>query len=128
LIGIGNAIITILAIIKVTRGRGENVKLLLEDAGLEHDYVRLKLDQKWYDLKDKLTAEGHHSVTLPYIQVKDKYYFKTHAILRYLSVKLGSKYHGSTPEENQLVDVVCEVADLWFNSLRISYWGTDVSS
>jgi glutathione S-transferase len=101
---------------------------LLEDAGLEHDYIRLRRNQAWYDWRDKLIAEGHPSVTLPYIQIKDQYYFKTHAILRYLSVKLGNKYHGSTPEENQLVDVVCEVADLWFDSLRIAYWGTDVSN
>jgi glutathione S-transferase len=100
---------------------------LLEDAGLEHDYVRIIGDQAWHELRDKLTAEGHPSVTLPYIQIKDQRYFKTPAILRYLSTKLGNKYHGSTPEENQLVDVVCEVVDLWFDSTKTAFWGTDVS-
>jgi glutaredoxin len=100
---------------------------LLEDAGLEHDYVRLRRDEKWAEMKAQLVQEGAYSCTLPYIEVNGQKFFKTIPIMRYISVKLDNKYHGSTPEENQLLDVIAEVTDLWFDSLKTSFFGSDVS-
>lgn len=110
----------------VTRGRGENVKLMLEDAGLGHDYIRLQRDS-WVEIKKKLQDEGAHSCTLPFIETNGQRFFKSVAIMRYISTKLDEKYHGSTPEENQLLDVVTEVTDLWFEHMRSAFFGTPVS-
>ncbi|CEP13474.1 hypothetical protein [Parasitella parasitica] len=109
---------------KVTLARGENVKLMLVDAGLDHKYVRVERDE-WPNIKGKLQEKGAHSCTLPYIEVDNQRFFKTVPIMRYISTKLDGKYHGSTPEENQLLDVVCEVSDVWFDHLKISFAGSE---
>jgi hypothetical protein len=100
---------------------------LLEDAGLDHDYVRSVRDEKWEELKAQLVKEGVHSCTQPYIQVNGQKFFKTVPIMRYISAKLDYKYHGSTPEENHLLDVITELADSWFNSMRAAFYSSDVS-
>lgn len=110
----------------VTRARGENVKLLLEDAGLDHEYIRVK-HEEWPALKQKLHAEGVHSATLPFIETNGQKFVKAPAIMRYISTKLGGKYHGSTPEENQLLDVVAELNDVWFEHMKNSFFGSEVS-
>lgn len=110
----------------VTRARGENVKLLLEDAGLDHEYIRVK-HEEWPALKQKIQAEGLHSATLPFIETNGQKFVKAPAIMRYISTKLGGKYHGSTPEENQLLDVVAELNDVWFEHLKNSFFGSEVS-
>lgn len=108
--------------------RGENVKLLLEDAGLDHEYVRVKQDSDYPARKAKLIEEGLFSATLPYIEVGDKRLGKTVPIMRYISTKLGGKYHGSTDEENHLLDSVAEITNDWFESLKWSFFGTEVNT
>ncbi|OBZ90767.1 Glutathione S-transferase P 10 [Choanephora cucurbitarum] len=108
----------------VTRARGENVKLMLVDAGLDHEYVREK-QEEWPELKAKLQKEGAYSATLPFIEIDGKKFFKSVAILRYLSTKLGNKYHGSTPEENYYLDVVTELVEAWFEKLKASFFGSE---
>jgi spore cortex formation protein SpoVR/YcgB (stage V sporulation) len=100
---------------------------LLEDAGLEHDHIRLRKDEKWEELKTQLVKEGAHFCTLPYIEVHGRKFFRTIPIMRYISVKLDYKYHGSTPEDNEQLDVIAELTDLWFNSMKVSFFGSDVS-
>ncbi|KAI8049143.1 glutathione S-transferase [Gilbertella persicaria] len=107
----------------LTKARGENVKLLLVDAGLEHDYVRVEGGESWMQKKELLKEEkGAYSCTLPYIEIDQgdqlKRFFKTVPIMRYISAKLGYKYHGSTPEETQFVDVVTELTEVWFEKLK----------
>ncbi|KAI8647522.1 hypothetical protein BD408DRAFT_438986 [Parasitella parasitica] len=110
---------------KVTLARGENVKLMLVDAGLDHEYVRVERPE-WPALKETLKKEkGAHSCTLPYIETNGQCFFKTVPIMRYLSTRLEGKYHGSTPEDNQLLDVVAEVSDVWFDHLKNSFAGSD---
>lgn len=72
--------------------------------------------------------EGAYSCTLPYIEVGGQKYFRTIPILRYISAKLDNKYHGSTLEENQKLDAIAEVTDLWADSFKNYFFGTEVSS
>ncbi|KAI8647521.1 hypothetical protein BD408DRAFT_427530 [Parasitella parasitica] len=109
---------------KLTRARGENVKLMLVDAGLDHEYVRIQ-SAEWLDLKERLQQDGAHSCTLPYIETSGRRFFKTVAIMRYISIKLGGKYHGSTPEEDQLLDVVAELNDIWFGQMKSAFFGSE---
>ena len=112
-----------------TRARGENVKLLLEDAGLDHEYVRVKRDDKDYgSFRAQLIKDGLCSPTLPCIEMGGKKFGKTVPIMRYLSVKLGRKYHGSNDEEDQLLDSIADTTDAWFEALKYAFFGTDVSS
>ncbi|KAI8373666.1 class gamma glutathione S-transferase [Blakeslea trispora] len=108
----------------VTRARGENVKLMLVDAGLDHEYIRIK-HENWPELKAKLQKEGAYSATLPYIEIGDKRLFKSVAILRYLSTKLDNKYHGSNDDENYVLDVVTELVEAWFEKFKAAAFGSE---
>ncbi|KAI7892886.1 glutathione S-transferase [Mucor mucedo] len=110
---------------RVTNARGENVKLLLEDAGLNHNYIRLPRGEVWAAKKAQLIDEGFLSPTLPYIEIGDKKYGKAIPIMQYISAKLGNKYHGSDAEEDHYLAYVAEVTTEWYECLRTSFFGTD---
>lgn len=100
---------------------------MLEDAGLEHTYLRIKREE-WPALKEKLQTEGAPSSTLPFIETEDgQRFFRTVPIMRYISTKLENKYHGATAEENQHLDAVAELNDLWFEHMKNAFFGTPVS-
>ncbi|KAI8647523.1 hypothetical protein BD408DRAFT_408076 [Parasitella parasitica] len=107
-----------------TFGRGENVKLMLVDAGLDHDYGRIRRDE-WPPFKKQLQQEGAHSSTLPYIEIAGQKFFKSVPIMRYVSTKMGGIYHGATPEEDQLLDVVAELNDTWFEQMKRAFYGSE---
>ncbi|CAO3625737.1 unnamed protein product [Mucor hiemalis] len=111
---------------KATTARGENVKLMLEDAGLDHEYIRVnRADGSYEEKRAQAVKEGLFSATLPYIEVGGKRFGKTVPIMRYISVKLGNKYHGSTDEENQLLDCIADITNDWFESLKNSFFGSE---
>ncbi|KAG2230815.1 glutathione S-transferase [Thamnidium elegans] len=110
---------------KATLGLGENIKLLLEDAALEHEYVRLELDEAWNNKKVQLVKEGLYSGTLPYIEVGGKKFGRTVPIMRYISVKLGNKYHGANDEENQILDSAADIIGDWFESAKLAFNGSN---
>ncbi|KAI9266999.1 glutathione S-transferase [Sporodiniella umbellata] len=94
-----------------TMGRGEFVKLLLEDAGLEHEYERVTFEQ-WGEKKQELIKQKVPSPTLPYITIGDKYYGKTVPIMRFIAKKLG-KYNGSNDDEEQVLDAHADTVMDW---------------
>ncbi|KAI8881141.1 glutathione S-transferase [Backusella circina FSU 941] len=102
---------------RVSFARGENVKLLLVDAGLDHEYIRPAKSDNWPETKKQLKAKGHHRGTMPYIEVGDQVFAGSVPILRYLSAKLG-KYNGSNDEERYRVDVAVDAAEDWFHSFK----------
>lgn len=82
-----------------TFGRGENVRLLVEDAGVKYEYIRFGEDT-WPGAKTAL-AEKLPSSTVPYIiTAAGQHYNKTYPILRFVSRKLG-KFAGRSDEEAQ---------------------------
>lgn len=101
--------------------------MLLEDAGLDHEYVRLGRDDAWTAKKAQLIEEGFLSPTLPYIEVGGKKFGKTVPIMQYISVKLDNKYHGSNAEEDYYLTYIAEITNDWFECLKNSFFGTDVS-
>ncbi|KAI8881160.1 class gamma glutathione S-transferase [Backusella circina FSU 941] len=108
---------------KLTRARGENIKLFLEDSGLEHEYVRVPLDETWREKKVELIKRGNYRGTVPYIEVGGKMFCGTVPVLRYLSTKLG-KYNGSNAEEIQYIDTIVDGVEDWFISLKTAFFGT----
>lgn len=90
-----------------TIGRGEYIRLLLVDAGVDFEYVRHTFDS-WGDHKQQLLAKKIRDSTLPYIMVDGKFHNKTAFILRFLSYKLG-RYTGSNEEEAQLADAYIDL-------------------
>ncbi|CEG82505.1 hypothetical protein RMATCC62417_16568 [Rhizopus microsporus] len=101
----------------LTMGRGEPVRLLLEDAGVDYEYVRLTADQ-WKEKKAELIKEGIPGPTMPYITINGKHYGKTVPTMRFLAKKLG-KYLGENDDEEQLLDAYADFANDW-----TSRWAT----
>ncbi|CAO3691003.1 unnamed protein product [Rhizopus stolonifer] len=94
-----------------TLGRGEYIRLLLEDAGLDYEYVRLTFAQ-WGEKKVELSKQGIPGPTMPFITVGDKYYGKTAPIIRFIAKKLG-KYNGVNDDEEQLLDAYADTVLDW---------------
>ncbi|KAI9264748.1 glutathione S-transferase [Sporodiniella umbellata] len=109
---------------KVTLARGENVKLFLVDAGLDHEYVRVERED-WPAMKEQLSKEGYYAGSMPYIRMGNQIFGRSVSIMRYLSVKMGHKYHGSTEEENYLLDVIADMTDDWFECMKAAFFGGD---
>jgi glutathione S-transferase len=94
-----------------TMGRGEFVRLLLEDAGVDFEYVKYNAAE-WKEVKQQLIADKVRGPTMPYLSVDGKYYGKTLPIMRFISHKLG-KYEGRNDEENQLLDAYSDAIMDW---------------
>ncbi|KAG0743450.1 hypothetical protein G6F62_000660 [Rhizopus arrhizus] len=110
----------------LTLGRGENVKLFLVDAGLDHEYIRIENREKeWPPMREQLVQDGYYAVSAPYIKLGDKVFGRTIPIMRYLSIKLGRKYHGTNDEEDYHLDVVSDLTNDWFESLKNSFFGDE---
>ncbi|PHZ17439.1 uncharacterized protein RHIMIDRAFT_284951 [Rhizopus microsporus ATCC 52813] len=110
---------------KPTLGRGENLKLFFVDAGLEHDYIRFNRETEWPEMREEIIKDGYYAGSAPYIKMGNKIIGRTVPTMRYISTKLGNKYHGSTDEESYLLDVVSDVTNDWFESIKKLYLGSE---
>ncbi|KAJ1327372.1 glutathione transferase-like protein [Microdochium nivale] len=94
-------------------GRGEVVRLFLQDAGIDFDEKRYPYDDTWPAASAKLKQEGITATgKLPAIEYKGKVLIQHIPILRYLARDLG-KYDGETTDEKYLVDVVTDAYIDW---------------
>ncbi|KAI9495911.1 hypothetical protein BDB00DRAFT_810921 [Zychaea mexicana] len=102
-------------------GRGENIKLLLEDAGISHEYILHKW-QDWPKVRDEWIASGYTAGSLPVIETADgKRYSCTTPIARLLSRQLG-KYYGKNIDDEHLVDSVADLAQDWYYRFAFDSW------
>ncbi|KAI9247694.1 glutathione S-transferase [Phascolomyces articulosus] len=107
-------------------GRGENIRLFLEDAGIPHEYILYPWSE-WPVVRDEWIQNGYLTGTLPALQTNDgKKYFHTVPILCFLSKQLG-KYYGKNVDEEYLVDVVADTANDFYDSFVHNYWLRRVS-
>ncbi|KAJ1323216.1 glutathione transferase-like protein [Microdochium nivale] len=94
-------------------GRGEVVRLFLQDANIEFDEKRYPFDDTWAATSAKLKQGGiTPSGKLPSIEHKGKVLISHIPILRYLARDLG-KYDGETTDEKYLIDVVTDAYLDW---------------
>ncbi|KAF7725063.1 hypothetical protein EC973_000470 [Apophysomyces ossiformis] len=93
----------------ITFGLGEHVKLLLEDAAIEHEYVRV-VHEDWPSMKEQLIQEGYPMATLPVLELR-----------------LG-KYLGADEEENQYLDALSDTAMDWHQDwIKSKILGNEIS-
>ncbi|CEP19121.1 hypothetical protein [Parasitella parasitica] len=107
-----------------TMGRGEYVRLLLEDAGIDFKYIRHDAAE-WGKLKQELLDKNIRAPTMPYITVDGEYFGKTVPIMRYISRKLG-KYEGSNDKENQLLDAYSDIIMDWASRWAAALFSEDI--
>ncbi|KAI8967885.1 glutathione S-transferase [Mycotypha africana] len=106
-------------------GRGEYVRLLLIDAGLDFKYVRHTFDE-WKVLKQQLIEQQNAGIpTMPFMYIDGKYYSKTVPLMRFIARKLG-QYEGKDDDENQLLDAYSDMIMDWATAWAIAtFRGTD---
>ncbi|KAF5023467.1 hypothetical protein F66182_4467 [Fusarium sp. NRRL 66182] len=94
-------------------GRGEVVKLILVDAGIEFKEKRYPMDDTWPETREKLKNEGiTRTGSLPALEYKGLVLNQHISILRFLSRDLG-QYDGETNEDKYLVDAVSDIYIDW---------------
>ncbi|RSL43075.1 hypothetical protein CEP53_011880 [Fusarium sp. AF-6] len=94
-------------------GRGEVVKLLLIDAGIDFEERLYLRDNTWPETKERLKKQGlTRSGQVPALEYKGLILTGHIPILRFLSRDLGG-YDGSTNQDKYLVDVVSDIYVDW---------------
>ncbi|MCJ1233899.1 hypothetical protein MMC14_001857 [Varicellaria rhodocarpa] len=95
----------------LSRGRGQVVRLLWEDAGIAYRDVRYS-DEELQDPKVAVTPKKNPVKTLPVVELNGKTLTQSYAILRHIARLLG-KYDGETEEEKYWTDVICDIGIDW---------------
>lgn len=91
-----------------SRGRGQALRLLLEDAQIAYDDTRYSFEE-YPEWKETGLVELNPVKTVPVVKLNGKNLTQSYAILRYFA-KLLQSYDGSTPEEQYWVDALCDIA------------------
>lgn len=91
----------------LSRGRGQVVRLLWEDAGIAYQDIRYS-DEELQDPKEAVIPGKNPAKTLPVVELNGKILTQSYAILRHMARLLG-KYDGETEEEKYWTDVICDV-------------------
>ncbi|KAL9576668.1 MAG: hypothetical protein Q9212_006913, partial [Teloschistes hypoglaucus] len=94
-----------------SRGRGQVVRLMWEDAGIAYTDIRYDFDE-YPEYKKTVIAEKNPTTTLPVIELNGKILTQSYAILRHFARQLG-EYDGETEEEKYLVDMICDIGSDW---------------
>ncbi|KAL8671809.1 MAG: hypothetical protein Q9168_003693 [Polycauliona sp. 1 TL-2023] len=94
-----------------SRGRGQVVRLMFEDAGIAYTDIRYSFDE-YPEFKKTVITEKNPTTTVPIVEIDGKVLTQSYAILRHFARLLG-KYDGETEEEKYWVDAMCDIAADW---------------
>lgn len=91
-----------------SRGRGQVVRLLWEDAGIAYEDVRYSFEE-FPDVKKNKISELNPTGNIPVVELNGKILTQSYAILRQFARLLG-KYDGKNEEEKYWADAMCDIA------------------
>ncbi|KAL8832730.1 MAG: hypothetical protein Q9191_000067 [Dirinaria sp. TL-2023a] len=94
-----------------SRGRGQTVRLLWEDAGIAYTDVRYSFDE-YPSYKKSIISELNPTSNVPVVELNGKVLTQSYAILRYFARQLG-KYDGANDDEKYWADAMCDIAIDW---------------
>ena len=98
-----------------SKGRGQVVRLLCEDAGIAYDDVRYSFEE-YPDFKKGKITDLNPLGNVPVVELGGRVLTQSYPILRHWARVLG-RYEGEGEEERYWVDVVCDAcADCEFYS------------
>ena len=90
-----------------SRGRGQAIRLLWEDASIAYNDIRYTFEEfpeaKKTDVKTK-----NPTGNIPVVELNGKILTQSYAILRKMARLLG-KYDGETEDEKYWADVICDI-------------------
>lgn len=90
-----------------SRGRGQVLRLLWEDAGIAYEDIRYTF-QEYPEYKKTRIAEMNPTGHVPVVELNGRILTQSYAILRHFARQLG-KYDGVTEEEKYWADAVCDI-------------------
>ena len=91
-----------------SRGRGQVVRLMWEDAGIAYDDTRYSFEE-YPEYKTTRIAEMNPATTIPVVELNGRILTQSYAILRHFARQLG-RYDGETEEEKYWADAMCDIA------------------
>ena len=91
-----------------SRGRGQVVRLLFEDAGIAYEDVRYP-DEELPEAKKTILGKLNPASTLPILELNGKVLTQSYALLRHFS-RILNQYDGKTEDEKYWVDAMCDLA------------------
>ena len=91
-----------------SRGRGQVVRLMWEDAGIAYEDVRYSFEE-YPEYKKSKIQQMNPNATIPVIELNGKILTQSYAILRHFARQLG-KYDGQTEDEKYWADAMCDIA------------------
>ena len=107
-----------------SRGRGQVVRLMWEDAGIAYEDVRYTFEE-YPEYKNSKIQRMNPNATIPVIELNGKILTQSYAILRHFARQLG-KYDGQTEDEKYWADAMCDIAldCVYFFNLSMAYTHT----
>ncbi|TID21294.1 glutathione s-transferase [Venturia nashicola] len=102
-----------------SRGRGQVIRLLCEDAGIAYIDTRYTFDE-FPSQKDGKLGDMNPLKAVPVVELNGKILTQSYAILRSWSRQLG-EYDGKTEEEKYFVDAVGDLGADWRTLFVIAF-------
>ncbi|KAL8854860.1 MAG: hypothetical protein Q9221_000366 [Calogaya cf. arnoldii] len=94
-----------------SRGRGQVIRLMWEDAGIAYTDIRYNFEE-FPEHKKTTIAEKNPTTTVPVVEINGRILTQSYAMLRHFARLLG-KYDGETEEEKYWADAMCDIAVDW---------------
>ncbi|KAL9130031.1 MAG: hypothetical protein Q9217_001676 [Psora testacea] len=94
-----------------SRGRGQVIRLMCEDAQIAYDDTRYSFEE-YPEMKRTMIAQMNPTTTVPVIELNGQILTQSYAILRHFARQLG-KYDGTTEEAKYWADAICDIAVDW---------------
>lgn len=91
-----------------SKGRGQVVRLLFEDAGIAYEDVRYP-DDELPEAKTTILRKMNPASTVPILELNGKILTQSYALLRHFS-RILDQYDGKTEDEKYWVDAMCDLA------------------
>ena len=90
-----------------SRGRGQVIRLLWEDAGIAYKDVRYTFEE-YPEAKKTHIQPKNPTGNIPVVELNGKILTQSYPILRKMARLLG-KYDGETEDEKYWADVICDI-------------------
>ncbi|KAL8787941.1 MAG: hypothetical protein Q9213_001968 [Squamulea squamosa] len=103
-----------------SRGRGQVIRLMWEDAGIAYTDIRYSFEE-YPEYKKSIIAEKNPTTNIPIVEINGKVLTQSYAILRHFARLLG-KYDGETEEEKYWADAMCDIAADWRTSFISAFF------
>ncbi|KAI9712921.1 MAG: hypothetical protein M1828_001517 [Chrysothrix sp. TS-e1954] len=94
-----------------SKGRGQVIRLLFEDADIQYEDVRYDFDE-YPKFKMGKLQEYNPLGTIPVVELNGRILIQSYAMLRHFARQMGA-YDGKTEEEKYWADAMCDAAIDW---------------